>query len=158
MKTSPWLPLGIFLGLAFLAAFIGGFATSTSVETWYATLQKPSWNPPRWVFGPVWTLLYILMSVSAWRVWRQGSPNEARRTVRLFAAQLGLNALWSILFFGLHRVGLALIDVLVLWLVLIRIQVRFYVADKLAAVLWAPYVIWVTFATVLNAAIWDLNR
>lgn len=158
MKFSRWLPLGIFLLLAFLAAFLGGLATSTSVHTWYAALQKPAWTPPNWLFGPVWTLLYVLMAVAAWRVWRQGSPNEARRTVRLFAAQLALNVLWSVLFFGLHRIGFALIEVVVLWLVLIRIQIRFYVADTVAALLWAPYLLWVTFAAGLTAAVWDLNR
>ncbi|HYP17041.1 MAG TPA: TspO/MBR family protein [Opitutus sp.] len=158
MKSSRWLPLGLFVLLAFLAAGIGSFATASSVDTWYASLRKPSWNPPSWVFGPVWTTLYLLMAVATWRVWRNGSPAEARHTFRLYGAQLALNALWSILFFGLQRPGAALIDVLVLWLVLIRLLARFIRVDRIAALLWAPYVLWVSFAAVLNAAIWELNR
>lgn len=157
MKSSPWAPLGLFLLLAFLAAGIGSLATFTSVDTWYATLRKPSWNPPSWVFGPVWTTLYVLMAIATWRVWRAESSNGARLVVRLYGAQLGLNALWSVLFFGLHRPGAALIDVVVLWLVLIRMLVRFRETDTLAALLWTPYVLWVSFAAVLNAAIWELN-
>lgn len=157
MKSSPWAPLGLFLLLAFLAAGIGSLATFTSVDTWYATLRKPSWNPPSWVFGPVWTTLYVLMAIATWRVWRAESSNGARLVVRLYGAQLGLNALWSVLFFGLHRPGAALIDVVVLWLVLIRMLVRFRETDTLAGLLWIPYVLWVSFAAVLNAAIWELN-
>lgn len=157
MKSSPWAPLGLFLLLAFLAAGIGSLATFTSVDTWYATLRKPSWNPPSWVFGPVWTTLYVLMAIATWRVWRAESSNGARLVVRLYGAQLGLNALWSVLFFGLHQPGAALIDVVVLWLVLIRMLVRFRETDTLAGLLWIPYVLWVSFAAVLNAAIWELN-
>ena len=158
MKKSPWLPLGLFLLLAFLAAAIGALATYSSVETWYPTLAKPSWNPPRWVFGPVWTLLYIAMAIAAWRVWRLGSAQGARTTFRLYGAQLALNALWSIFFFGLRSPLLALIDIAVLWLVLIRILARFRDADRLATWLWSAYVLWVSFAFLLNAAIWELYR
>ncbi len=155
---SRWLPLGLFILLAFLAAAIGGFATSTSVDTWYPTLRKPSWSPPNAVFGPVWTVLYLLMAVAAWWAWRVGSPADARLTVRLYGAQLALNALWSILFFGLRSPGAALIDIVVLWLVLIRLYIRFRAVDRLAGWLWLPYVIWVSFAATLNAAIWEFNR
>lgn len=158
MKSSRWLPLAMFLLLAFIAALVGTMATNSSVDTWYRTLQKPAWNPPDWLFAPVWTLLYIAMSVAAWRVWRVGSAADARRTVRLFGAQLALNALWSILFFGLQRPGAALIDVIVLWLVLIRLYVRFRSVDRVAGWLWTPYVLWVSYAALLNAAIWELNR
>ncbi len=155
---SRWLPLGLFILLAFLAAAIGGFATSTSVDTWYPTLRKPSWSPPNAVFGPVWTVLYLLMAVAAWRVWREGSPADARLTFRLYGAQLALNALWSIFFFGLRSPGAALINLVVLWLVLIRLYLRFRAADRLAGWLWLPYVLWVSFAATLNAAIWEFNR
>ncbi len=158
MTKSPWLPLGLFLLLAFLAAGIGAYATSTSVDTWYVTLRKPAWNPPGWVFGPVWTLLYIAMAVAAWRVWRIGSAQGARTTFRLYGSQLALNALWSIFFFGLRSPLLALIDVAVLWLILIRILARFRDVDRLATLLWSAYVLWVSFAFLLNAAIWELNR
>ncbi len=155
---SRWVPLGIFLLLAFMAAVLAAIATATSVHTWYPMLRKPGWTPPAWVFAPVWTLLYVAMSVAAWRVWRMGSADDARRIVRLFAAQLTLNALWSILFFGLRHPGLALIDVLVLWLVLVRMLVPFRMIDQVAGILWAVYFAWVTFAAVLNASIWELNR
>lgn len=153
-----WLPLGMFLLLSFLAAAIGGYATSTSDDTWYAALRQPSWTPPNWLFGPVWAVLYIAMSVAAWRVWRLGGGVDARQTVRLFGAQLALNALWSILFFGLHRPGAALIDAIVLWLVLVRLLVRLRSADRIAGWLWTPYVLWVSYAVLLNAAVWELNR
>lgn len=157
MKSSRWLPLGLFLLLAFAAAAIGAYATWTSVDTWYESLRKPAWNPPRWVFGPVWTLLYIAMAVAAWRVWRVSDQHDARTTFRLYGAQLALNALWSILFFGLREPFAALMDVTVLWLVLLRMFARFRAADRIAAILWSAYVLWVSFALCLNAAIWDLN-
>ena len=158
MNPKRWLPLGLFLVLAFAAAAIGGLATATSVETWYPTLRKPEWSPPNSIFGPVWTLLYILMAVSTWRVWRTGNPLDARRTVSLYSAQLTLNALWSILFFGLRQTGLAFAEILVLWAVLVAIQIRFWRADRIAAWLWLPYVAWVSFAAVLNGTVWSLNR
>lgn len=158
MKMSRWAPLALFLLLALFAATIGGLATASSVKTWYPSLAKPVWTPPNGIFGPVWTLLYIAMAVATWRVWRVQSPIDSRHTTRLYAAQLALNALWSILFFGLHRPGAALIDVIVLWLVLIRIYVRFRAVDRIAGWLWLPYLLWVSYATLLNAAVWELNR
>jgi tryptophan-rich sensory protein len=155
---SRWLPLGFFLFLAFLAGAIGALATSTSVHTWYPSLHKPSWTPPSWLFGPVWTLLYVGMGTAAWRVWRALGPLESRRLVRLYAAQLALNAIWSILFFGQQSPGLALIEVIVLWLVLVRMLALLWPVDRIAGALWALYVAWVTFATLLNAAVWELNR
>ena len=155
---SRWLPLGLFLLVAFIAALIGGLATSTSVDTWYPSLRKPTWAPPNGVFAPVWTLLYILMAVAAWRAWRHGSPADARLTFRLYGAQLGLNALWSVFFFGMRQPALALVDVIVLWLVLLRLYIRFRSIERLAGWLWLPYLLWVTFAVMLNASIWELNR
>jgi tryptophan-rich sensory protein len=158
MNSKRLLPLGLFLLLAFAAAAMGALATATSVETWYPTLRKPSWNPPSWVFGPVWTLLYILMAVATWRAWSVGDALAARRTASLYSAQLTLNALWSILFFGMRRPDIALAEIIVLWAVLIVILVRFWRLDRVAAALWLPYLGWVTFAAVLNGAIWSLNR
>ncbi len=154
---SRWLPLILFLVLAFAAAGIGSLATSSSVDTWYDSLQKPAWNPPKAVFGPVWTVLYILMAISTWRVWRVGDPLSARVTVMLYALQLALNALWSILFFGRQSPGAALVDILALWLLLTVIFIRFWTRDRIAAAMWAPYLLWVSFATALNSAIWKLN-
>src|SRR4051794_17213073 len=103
MDFKRWLPLGLFLVLALAAAAIGGFATASSVQTWFPSLRKPDWCPPSGFFGPIWTLLYLIMAVSTWRVWRLGDPFSARRTVSLYGAQLTLNVLWSILFFGLRQ-------------------------------------------------------
>ena len=152
-----WLALALILLASFAASAIGGLATFESVRTWYPTLIKPSWNPPSAVFGPVWTLLYLLMSIAAWRVWLSPNTHESRLALRLFFVSLALNAFWSVLFFGLHRPGWALVDNGVLWATLAFLLLRFARIDRLAGWLWAPYLAWVTFAVVLNAAIWRLN-
>lgn len=152
-----WIALGLFLLGSFTAAAIGGYATFESVRTWYPTLVKPSWNPPAALFGPVWTVLYAAMSVAAWRIWLHRELTGARPALRLFFVSLGLNALWSVLFFGLHRPGVALLEILLLWASLVALQFRFARLDPVAGWLWAPYLAWVSFATVLNAAIWRLN-
>ena len=154
-----WIALILFLLAAFAVAVIGGATTTASVREWYPDLIKPSWNPPSWVFGPAWTLLYILMSIAAWRVWlrRAELGHTANTTLRLHGIQLILNALWSVLFFGLRRPDLALIEIAVLWLVLATIQFRLFRHDRPAAFLWLPYLAWVTFASVLNLTIWRLN-
>lgn len=157
MTARPWLPLILLLVLAFAAAGIGAAATQTSVHTWYPSLNKPSWNPPSALFAPVWTLLYILMAVATWRVWKIGSAKTARRTVALYSAQLMLNTLWSVLFFGLRRPDAALVDVLTLLAVIGFILVRYWRMDRIAAVLWLPYVAWVTYASALNFSIWQMN-
>jgi tryptophan-rich sensory protein len=154
--SRTWLPLAGFIGAAFAAGAVGSWATFTSVGTWYPLLQKPSWNPPPWLFGPVWTLLYVLMGVAAWRAWRTGVP-AARRGAAVFVIQLGVNALWSVLFFGLRQPAWALGDIAALWLLLAWLQVRFSRADRWAGILWLPYLLWVTFAAFLNAAIVRLN-
>lgn len=154
----PWLALVVFLGASFTAATIGGTATATSVQTWYPLLVKPAWNPPPWIFGPVWTVLYMLMSVAAWRVWLKRDLPGANRTLALFFGQLGLNALWSVLFFGLRRPGLAFFEVILLWAVLVAVQRGLHRLDRAAAWLWMPYVLWVTFAAALNGAVAWLNR
>ncbi|MBC2604116.1 TspO/MBR family protein [Puniceicoccus vermicola] len=154
-----WITLLFFLLAAFAVAGIGGYATASSVQEWYPDLTKPSWNPPKWVFGPAWTLLFILMSVAIWRAWSrcrdQGQPS--RSLLVLHGIQLGLNALWSILFFGLRRPDLALIEIFVLLLFLLALQVRLFRIDHTAGWLWSPYLAWVSFATTLNFAIWHLN-
>jgi tryptophan-rich sensory protein len=158
MKVTKLVPLAGFLLASFSAAAVGGAATATSIRTWYPTLIKPVWNPPNWVFGPVWTLLYCLMAIAAWRVWQTGDTQFARRTFRWFAAQLSLNLLWSVLFFGLRSPGLAFAEVVIFWAMLVVMLRGFWRADRIAAALWAPYVAWVSFATVLNGTIWWLNR
>ena len=146
-----------FLLLCLGAGALGGFATSRSLETWYPTLIKPSWNPPDAVFAPVWTTLYLLMGVAGWLIWRAPARPSRRRALILFAVQLLLNSLWSMLFFGLRSPGLALVEIVLLWLAILATMVSARDVSRAAAWLLAPYLAWVSFATVLNASIWRLN-
>jgi tryptophan-rich sensory protein len=146
-----------FLVLCFAVSAIGGFATAKSVTTWYQTLNKPSFNPPDWLFGPVWTALYAMMAIAGWRVWRIAGVQGAPAAMSLLAAQLFLNLLWSILFFGMQNIELALIDILLLLAAIFATMIVFFRHDRLAGWLFAPYAVWVSFATLLNAAIWRLN-
>ena len=141
--------------LTLLAAFIGA---RFPIGEWYAGLTKPSWNPPNWLFGPVWTVLYLLMALAAWLVWRKYSFSGASGALALFIFQLGLNAAWSWIFFGLHQIGLALFEILVLWAAISLTIIKFWQLNPLAGVLLLPYLAWVTFASVLNLAIWRLNH
>lgn len=127
------------------------------VPAWYATLAKPSFNPPDWVFGPVWTTLYIVMAAAAWLVWRASGWAGASGSLSLFLLQLALNLAWSFIFFRFHQVGLALLDVLAMLAAIAAITFAFRRHSSLAAILLLPYLAWVTFAAVLNAAIWRLN-
>jgi benzodiazapine receptor len=124
---------------------------------WYASLMKPSWNPPGWLFGPVWTVLYTMMAMAAWLVWRQGGFKTQRRALTLFLVQLALNALWTPLFFGLHWTGVAFAEIILLWLVIAATIAGFRSVNRLAAWLLAPYLVWVGFATALNFTLWRLN-
>jgi tryptophan-rich sensory protein len=157
-KKTELLGLAISLGACFLVAAIGGLVTSTSVNDWYLTLRRPAWNPPAWVFGPVWTALYFLMGVSAWLVWKNVPPNNSRLPLALFGFQLLLNLLWSILFFGLQEVGWAAAEIVLLWLTIALMLVLFMRIDRLAGWLLVPYLLWVGFAGVLNFSLWSLNR
>ena len=124
---------------------------------WYETLRKPAWNPPGWLFGPVWSALYTMMAVAAWQVWKRGGFVAQRRPLTLFLAQLVLNAAWTPLFFGLHRPGLAFAEILLLWLAIAATLVAFWPVSRTAAGLLAPYLAWVSFAAVLNGTLWRLN-
>jgi len=158
MTLRSALALPLFLLATFLAGGIGSWATFENVRSWYPTLIKPAWNPPSWIFGPVWTTLYVLMSIAVWRVWRRREGAAAIRLALAYGGHLVLNALWSVLFFGLRSPALALVEILVLWGVLAAFQRLLWREDRLAAALWAPYLLWVSFATVLNATLWWLNR
>ena len=150
-----WLALTGFIGSALAAGAIGAAATFENVRSWFPTLAKPSWNPPSWLFAPVWTTLYLLMGLAIWRAWRTGAA--ARPLVRGYFAQLALNALWSVLFFGLKSPGWALLDIAALWLLLAWLQAGLWRADRVAGALWVPYLLWVSFAAALNLAIVRLN-
>ncbi len=149
-----WLALVSWLALSFGAAAMGGLFMPGE---WYASLKKPAWNPPGWVFGPVWTALYTMMAVSAWLVWRRGGWAAQRRPLMLFLLQLVLNAAWTPLFFGLHWPGLAFAGIVLLWLAIAATLVAFRPASRTAAWLLAPYLAWVGFAAVLNFTLWRLN-
>ena len=144
-----------WLALTFAAAAMGGFFRPGE---WFAALSKPSWNPPGWIFAPVWTALYTIMAVAAWLVWRRGGFTGQRVALSLFLLQLFFNALWSPLFFGLHQPALAFADIVLLWLALLGTIMAFWKARPLAGALLLPYLAWVTFASVLNFVIWQLNR
>lgn len=124
---------------------------------WYAGLNKPSWNPPGWIFGPVWTTLYAGMAVAAWLVWKQGGFAAQRHALILFLTQLGLNALWTPLFFGLQRPGLAFAEIILLWLAIVATILAFRRVSRIAVWLLLPYLAWVSFAAVLNGVLWNMN-
>jgi benzodiazapine receptor len=152
--TRSALTLIGWLALSFTAAATGGFFLPGE---WYAGLRKPSWNPPNWIFGPVWTVLYATMGITAWLVWKRGGFAGQRIALSLFLMQLLFNALWSPLFFGLHNAALALLDIVLLWLAVLATFAAFWKAHALAGALLVPYLAWATFASVLNFALWRLN-
>jgi tryptophan-rich sensory protein len=152
---NQWLVLAGFIGACFAAAALGGAATAGSARDWYSMIAKPSWTPPSWIFGPVWTALYAMMAAAGWLVWRRARWCSA---LVWFAAQLALNAMWSPVFFGMHRIGLALVNIVLLWWAIAGTTAAFWKVSRIAGWLLAPYWLWVSFATVLNLAIWRLNR
>lgn len=153
------LPLLFSVGICFLAAGIGSLFTTSAINTWYTTLQKPFFNPPNWIFGPVWTLLYLMMGISLYTFWNTKTPiSEKRQGLSLFFVQLTFNVLWSILFFGLKSPIAALIGIIVLWFAIYLTMRKFLEASKLAGWLLIPYLAWVSFATILNLSIAFLNR
>ena len=158
MKQKNLIALIACIAIPVLTGALAGFATSSNRDPWYANLDKPWFNPPGWIFGPVWTLLYILMGISLFMIWKQPGSKERSTGLRLFALQLVLNFAWSFIFFYFHNPGLALLEILVLWLVILLMIRSFYRLNHLATYLQIPYQAWVSFATVLNASIWYLNR
>lgn len=143
-----------WLAVSFAAAALGGFFMPGE---WYAQLNKPSWNPPGWIFGPVWTALYIMMAVAAWVVWRRGGFAVQSGPLGLFLLQLLLNAAWSPLFFGLHNPALAFAEIVLLWLALLATLRAFRKVQRGAGLLLLPYLAWVSFAAGLNFTLWRLN-
>jgi len=140
-----------FIVLTFLAPLAGAF---TPPGAWYQTLNKPSWNPPPWIFGPVWTLLYLGMAVAAWLVWKRGRQGQA---LRLYVVQLALNAAWTPVFFGAHQLGAAFIVIVCMWIAIFLTQRAFQAVSRPAGLLLVPYLAWVSFASVLNFTLWRLN-
>ncbi len=140
--------------------YFSGLITQSSILTWYPTLIKPSFNPPNWIFAPVWSTLYIMMGIAAGFIWDKMEYEKEKTTqaLILFAIQLGLNALWSYLFFGLMNPMLAAIEIIILWLMIYETYNSFVKINKIAGYLLVPYLAWVSFATVLNISIWWLNK
>ena len=142
--------------ITIVAAAIGA-AASIDAGSFYTQLVLPQWAPPPWVFGPAWTVLYALMAIAAWLVWRADGFRAAQGTLTLFLVQLAPNALWSWLFFGWHRGGLAFADILLLWVLVVATLIAFWRVRALAGALLVPYLLWVSFASALNYAVWQLN-
>jgi benzodiazapine receptor len=157
---NKYLKILIFVATCVGVGYLSGVVTRSSVETWFPTLIKPGFNPPSWVFAPVWSFLYIIMGIAAGLVWgRIDFEKEAvRKALMFFAIQFALNAIWSLLFFGLKNPLLALVEIVILWLMIYETFLKFTKIDKVAGYLFIPYILWVSFATVLNASIWWLNR
>lgn len=155
-RSAVWsgLALVAWLILTFTAAAVGSLFLPGE---WYARLNKPTWNPPGWIFGPVWTFLYTVMAIAAWLIWKRGGFTQQRVALSLFLAQLLLNMLWSPLFFGLRNPMLALVDILLLWIVLLFTAVAFWKTCPRAGIMMVPYLAWVTFASALNFTLWRMN-
>lgn len=158
MKTVRIIPLVTSLAIALSAGFLGSLFTTSSIDTWYMTLAKPELAPPNWVFAPVWTVLYLLMGLAAYLVWRHAAHRRlGKEALAVFGLQLVLNVLWSALFFGLRSPGLALVEIVVLWSAIVWSMLLFSKVSRAAALLLAPYLLWVTFAAYLNYMLWVLN-
>ena len=155
-KNMQIIGLAGWLVASFFAAAIGAVA-SIQASSFYLQLARPEWAPPAGVFGPVWTVLYVLMAIAAWLVWRVGGLRFARTALTLFLVQLAVNALWSWLFFGWHWGGLAFVDIGLLWVLIIATLIAFWRIRPLAGALLIPYLLWVSFALALNYSVWQLN-
>lgn len=152
---NEWLALVIAVVVCFGAAALGSWPTVRGLREWYPSLHKPSWNPPNWVFGPVWTALYLAMAIAAWLVWRSGA--DVTVALGLFALQLALNVAWSLVFFGQRNVRGAFVVIVGLWLAIAATLIAFGSIDLVAGALFVPYLAWVTFASLLNRAVARLN-
>ena len=152
---NKYLVLAGFIVLCLAVGSVSGILTAQSVQEWYPSLNKPFFNPPNWVFGPAWTVLFLMMAVAAWRVWLEGEV--AKPALNLFFIQLILNFSWTIIFFGMKNIGLALIEIIVFWIMIAFTLRAFMKISRPAGWMMAPYLAWVTFAATLNASFWWLN-
>ena len=152
--NNKYLSLGLILLVTFVASGIGGFVTSSFKEPWYSEIILPSFNPPSWVFGPVWTTLYILMSVAAWSAWNKTSD---KTILKIYFVHLFFNSIWSIIFFGFHQILIALIDLGVILIFIIWLMKIYYQINKISFLLMIPYLLWSSYAFMLNATIFYLN-
>ncbi len=153
-----YLKLALCILLPLMVGGISGFATATSINTWYVTLNKPFFNPPNYLFGPVWTTLYILMGISLYLILQTPKNELRKKAITIFAVQLFLNFWWSFIFFKFQYLGVALIEIITMWIYILMMIIYFRKIHKTAAYLQIPYLIWVSFATLLNTSLWWLNR
>jgi len=152
------LPLFLSFLITFSAAFIGSAFTSKSIANWYQFLNKPSFAPPNWLFAPVWTILFLMMAIAVFLVWQKRKAIPIKTALILYLVQLILNAFWSVIFFGFRNPALAFFEIIVLWLLILFTLMNFYKINKIAGFLFLPYLLWVSFATILNLSIWLLNE
>ena len=147
------------VSLCLLTGLLGSFVTIDSVTTWYADLSRPSFAPPDWTFGVVWPILYVMMGISAFLIWESDkNKRQVKVALVVFVLQLVLNGIWTPIFFGLHIIALALVEIVLLWIAILLTIIAFWRISKAAAFLLFPYILWISFAVVLNAAFWYLNR
>ncbi len=154
MTKNKYLSLILILLLTFVASAIGGFITSSFKDPWYSQIILPSFNPPSWVFGPVWTILYIMMSVAIWKIWISYFDTNI---LKLYFIHLFFNSTWSIIFFGFHKIGLALLNLIIILIFIILLMKKYFDKDKLSFYLMIPYLFWSTYALILNTSIYLLN-
>ena len=153
------LKLIIAIAIPLIVGGTSGFFTATGVESWYQTIARPTWNPPGWIFGPVWTTLYVMMGISLFLVWKEDTSVELKKiAIALFTVQLVLNFFWSFIFFNQHQIGWALVEIAAMWVFILLTIFAFAQVNKAAAWLLVPYISWVSFATILNYTIWQLNK
>ena len=152
--NNKYLSLGLILLVTFAASGIGGFVTSSFKEPWYSEIILPTFNPPSWVFGPVWTTLYILMSLAAWLAWKQTSD---KKILQIYFIHLFFNSIWSVIFFGFHQIFIALIDLGIIIIFIIWLMKIYYQVNKISFLLMTPYLLWSSYALMLNVAIFYLN-
>jgi translocator protein len=158
MKLSKFLTLLICILIPLITGSISGLANVGNVNEWYVNLIKPAFNPPSYLFGPVWTILYILMGISLYLVWKSPLGKTRKQALIIFSIQMFLNFIWTFIFFYFKQTGFALVDIILLWLLIIAMILLFKRINKTAAFIQIPYLLWVSFATVLNASIWMLNK
>lgn len=151
------LKLSLCILSMLLVGGIGGFATASSITTWYAEINKPSFNPPNYLFGPVWTALYILMGISIYMILQSPKTELRKKAIAIFCIQLFLNFCWSFIFFKFQLLGLAFIEIILMWASILTMIIVFFEINKKAALIQIPYLLWVSFASVLNGSIWFLN-
>ena len=157
MHNTLKLIIAIIIPVAIGAA--SGFFTSSEIPDWYQTINKPTWNPPSWLFGPVWTTLYVMMGIALFLIWKSDASQSVKKTaIILFAVQLVLNFFWSFIFFNQHQIGWAVVEIITMWIFILLTIFAFAPISKIAAWLLVPYISWVSFATILNYTIWQLNK